>query len=85
MKLAHRDINDASRFQAGVLAAASPVGATIERPGEAEPLEVTLDLPGEPVRLGISWRTDDAEPGSVIVNRVINGSPADLAGLRVGD
>jgi hypothetical protein len=85
VKLAHRDINDASLFQAGVLAAASPVGATIERPGEAEPLEVTLDLPGEPVRLGISWRTDNAEPGSVIVNRVINGSPADLAGLRVGD
>jgi S1-C subfamily serine protease len=37
------------------------------------------------VRLGISWRTDVAEPGVLIVNRVIPGSPADLAGIRLND
>ena len=42
-------------------------------------------MPGEPARLGISWRTDDAEPGCVIVNRVTPGSAAELAGVRVGD
>jgi S1-C subfamily serine protease len=85
VKFADREILDATRFQATVLAAISPAQATLERAGASEPVEVTIELAGEPVRLGISWRTDDAEPGTVIVSRVIPGAPADLAGLRVGD
>jgi C-terminal processing protease CtpA/Prc len=46
---------------------------------------LTLNLRGNPSRLGISWRTDDAEPGVVIVNRVVPGSAAEMAGVRVGD
>jgi S1-C subfamily serine protease len=42
-------------------------------------------LSGNPARLGISWRTDDAEPGSLIVSRVIPGSAAAMAGVRAGD
>lgn len=38
-----------------------------------------------PPRLGISWREDDAEPGSVFVVRVVDGTPAATAGLKVGD
>ncbi len=68
-----------------MLAAQSPVEATIARRGEDEPVDVSLDLPGEPVRLGISWRTDPAEPDTVIVNRLTPGSPAAMAGLRIGD
>jgi S1-C subfamily serine protease len=41
------------------------------------------DLP--PPRLGISWREDPAEPGSVLVIRVVEGTPAAAAGLAVGD
>ncbi len=36
-------------------------------------------------RLGISWRADDAEPGSVFLVRVVEGGPAAAAGLEVGD
>jgi hypothetical protein len=36
-------------------------------------------------RLGISWREDDAEPGSVFLVRVVEGMPAASAGLEVGD
>jgi hypothetical protein len=36
-------------------------------------------------RLGISWREDDAEPGSVFLIRVVEGTPAAAAGLQVGD
>ncbi len=36
-------------------------------------------------RLGIMWREDDAEPGSVFLTRVIAGTPAAAAGLQVGD
>jgi hypothetical protein len=36
-------------------------------------------------RLGITWRDDEAEPGSVIIVRVVEGTPGDAAGLLVGD
>jgi hypothetical protein len=38
-----------------------------------------------PPRLGISWRDDPAEPGSVFLTRVVEDSPAASAGLAVGD
>jgi hypothetical protein len=38
-----------------------------------------------PMRLGIAWRSDDAEPDTVIVSHVAAGSAAAAAGLRVGD
>jgi len=44
------------------------------------------DWPGaKPPRLGISWRTDEAEPGSVYLTYVAAGSAAAKAGLAVGD
>ena len=33
----------------------------------------------------MTWRTDDAEPGTVIVTQVVPGSPAAAAGVRAGD
>jgi predicted metalloprotease with PDZ domain len=36
-------------------------------------------------RLGISWRADASEPGAVFLTRVVEGTPADAAGLAVGD
>jgi Peptidase family M28/PDZ domain len=36
-------------------------------------------------RLGISWREDNAEPGSVLVTQVVEGTPAHDAGLAVQD
>lgn len=36
-------------------------------------------------RLGISWREDKAEPGSVLVTQVVDGTPAHAAGLAVHD
>lgn len=36
-------------------------------------------------RLGISWREADAEPGSVFLVRVVDGTPAAAAGLQVDD
>jgi predicted metalloprotease with PDZ domain len=52
-------------------------------------LEAAESLPlragNSPLRLGISWRPDDAEPDTVIVSQVAASSPAGIAGLRVGD
>ncbi len=48
-------------------------------------MHVTVELDGNPMRLGIAWRTDEAEPGTVILTHVVAGSPAAEAGLQVGD
>src|SRR5206468_3607752 len=58
---------------------------TLERSGEKKPLDVKVQLDGEPVRIGIAWRVDDAEPGTVILTRVVPASPAARGGLQIGD
>jgi hypothetical protein len=68
-----------------VAVSASPVTAKIERPGEESPREVIIRLAGSPVRLGVTWREDAAEPSTVIVTSVAGGSPAQQAGVRPGD
>lgn len=42
-------------------------------------------LGGKPLRVGITWRVDEAAPCTVILTHVVAGSPAALAGLRGGD
>ena len=42
--------------------------------------------PGDPpLRLGISWRLDDADPCTIVLSQVVAGSPAAVAGLNAGD
>jgi predicted metalloprotease with PDZ domain len=58
--------------------------ATFERPLPKASLKSwPSDTP--PPRLGISWREDEAEPGSVFLTRVVDGTPAARAGLAVHD
>ena len=52
---------------------------------EPETLDLAIRLAGTPRKLGISWRTDGAEPGAVTLVRVQGGSPAQRAGLKVHD
>jgi len=49
------------------------------------PVIVPVALDGDPSRLGISWRVNDAEPGVVTLSRVASQSPARRAGLRSKD
>ncbi len=80
-------VTDEAKFQSMVLAAKNPVTATVIRgnPGQTEDLELQLQLAGDPIRLGIAWRVNDAEPESATLIRVVPGSPAARAGLRVHD
>jgi hypothetical protein len=66
-----------------VLAASSPVAATLDRSGKN--VDVSLQLPDSPVRLGVSWREDHGEPGTLVIVQVVPGSPADIAELKSGD
>lgn len=80
--LAGVEIEEREQFPSLVLAAANPAKATVIRPGVAEPLNVTLSLRGSPVRIGLAWRVDDAEPTAVQLTRIVPGSPAAEAGLH---
>ena len=79
------DVDSPAHFRSLVLAARNPVAVRVLRGKNAEPVELTLTLVGNPSRLGITWRGDDAEPGVVILNRVLPGSAAEAAGLHVND
>lgn len=68
-----------------VLAAPPESEVVVERAAAPEPLRLPVLLDGEPVRIGISWRVDDAEPNAVALARVVPGSPAGRAGLLVND
>jgi hypothetical protein len=85
VKLDGRDVTDDGEFQSRILAIDKTCTLTLERPGEPKPLEVEVRLDGERVRIGIAWREDDAEPGAVILTRVVPASPAARADLQVND
>jgi len=81
-----QEIQNIDQFIALVWLAPEESSLAIERPGaDPELLELPIRLKGPPIRLGISWREDPAEPQTVMVNRVIHLSPADRGGLRVAD
>jgi hypothetical protein len=85
VRFAGRTISDGELFRSLVLTAESPVPMIIERDDAAEPIELSIGLTGKPVRLGLSWRADDCEPGTLVITRVVPGSPAERAGLKVLD
>jgi hypothetical protein len=72
-------------MRAAVFAAPATSQVIVTRSDQEQPLELDIQLRGEPMRLGLSWRTDEAEPEAGLVSRVIAGSPAAAAGLRVSD
>jgi hypothetical protein len=76
-----RPVTDVSRFRLEILAAAKPVPMTLQRANEPEPVTVQVALSGSPTRVGIAWKEDEAEPGTVMLTHVVYGSAADQAGL----
>ena len=78
-------IRDEARFRLALLAASGQTEFLVKRPGGEQPLLIKVTPVGEPIRVGISWRSDDAEPGTVLVTQVVYGSAAHAAGLEVGD
>jgi len=74
---------DASRLGVAIWAAGSPTTAVVQREGAI--LEIPVELDGQPLRYGISWREDEGEPGTVLLSEVVPLSAAYRAGLQAGD
>lgn len=76
-------VGDESTFRMRILAAPAESEIVVRRNNEE--LTLPVELRGTPMRLGISWRSDDAEPGTVVISRVVPGSAAHYAKLQAQD
>ncbi|HID21234.1 MAG TPA: M20/M25/M40 family metallo-hydrolase, partial [Planctomycetaceae bacterium] len=85
VRFAGRPVARYPDFRTLLVTAPSPAELVVHRPEREMPLHLRVELLGEPLRVGIVWRTDEAEPRSVILSQVVPGSPADLAGLQPRD
>ncbi|HRX81858.1 MAG TPA: M20/M25/M40 family metallo-hydrolase, partial [Pirellulaceae bacterium] len=72
IEFAGKVITDQDQFRQEVLFAETSVELVVEREGAEEPVKIVAELDGKPTRLGIAWREDAGEPGTVIVTRVVS-------------
>lgn len=85
LEFAGKPLLDDKTFAGDVLAAPTDVEVVVERKGQTEPLKLAVKLAGTPARVGIGWREDEGEPGSLVLTQVLPGSPAHRAGMNVRD
>ncbi len=85
LRFDNHPVTDGDHFQLIVLAAPRTTHAVIQRPGDEQPRSLPVTLRGDPVRLGFSWDQDRAAPSMVMLTRIVPGSAAAQAGLRVRD
>lgn len=72
-------------FAALIRSAPVKIIMLIKRMMEEKALEIPVELAGKPVKFGIEWTTDKAEPTVIVISNVVKSSPADLAQLKVND
>ncbi len=85
VKFAGVPVVNQERLTRRILRAPVNVEIVIHRGDSIEPQTIPVELAGNPVRIGISWRNDPAEPSGVMITQVISASPAHRAGLKTGD
>ncbi|NMC19343.1 MAG: M28 family peptidase [Thermogutta sp.] len=78
-------VPSSERLTAVLLLARRPAVRLTLSSADGARAERDLVLEGEPLRLGMQWQPDDAEPRGVLVTHVLVGSPAEQAGVRAGD
>lgn len=79
----NQPLDQGTEFGTRVLTAPHEVAIKLRRGEQTIALQVLLG--GEPVRVGLTLKRDDAEPGSAIVSAVVRESPAHRAKIRIGD
>ena len=82
LEVAGQRLESRDHFRSCVLRAPARTVIRVRRESEPEPIDMVVSLAGKPVRVGLSWREDPAERGTVVITGVVAGSPADRAGLK---
>ncbi|QDT45013.1 Leupeptin-inactivating enzyme 1 precursor [Gimesia alba] len=72
-------------FAALIRSAPVKIIMQIKRMMEDKILEVPVNLAGQPVRLGIEWKTDESDPAVVVISDIAKSSLADRAELKIND
>jgi hypothetical protein len=85
LKIDGATLHSAGEIREAVGDAPEETTAVVLHHGETAPQTIRIHLLGPPYPSGIFCRTDDAEPGCVIVSRVLSGSSAQRAGVRLND
>lgn len=87
LRFADAAVEDVPSLLMRVLKVESPTSVQIRRQREddVEQIDLSLTLDHRPLRLGVSWREDCSEPGTLVLSEVIPYSPAEVAGLQVAD
>lgn len=82
IRFAGQSTVDARELVDLVLVAPEKTTVEVVREGSVDAVRLDITLRGRPLRIGVSWRVDDAEPGVAIVTTVSPGSPAARAGIE---
>ena len=85
LTLSGTDITNAENFTWQLLSADTAIDIVAQRRGKKKTRQVSLQLPGDPRRVGFEWYTDMAEPHSIIIRGVVPTSPAARSGLQNAD
>jgi C-terminal processing protease CtpA/Prc len=85
VRFAGQAIASAEQLSQRLQSTPNPIEVQVWRASAKEPRKLTLELDGNPMRIGIAWRVDDAEPGILLLSYVLPDSPAAKAGLAIGD
>lgn len=72
-------------FREAISVAPAEVEMEWQSPGDEETKTARIQLGGEGVRLGITYRCDPSLPGCGVISTVMAFTPADRAGLQPGD
>jgi hypothetical protein len=78
-------VQGTAEIREAVCGAPEETTAVIVHHGEASPRTLHVHLSGSAHPVGVFCRSDDAEPGCVIVSRLLPASSAERAGLRLND
>jgi hypothetical protein len=85
LKIGDVEVTDQHQFHTLIVQSVSATQLEVKRSGEEDSKIVDLKLNGAPIRVGIAWRHSDAEPGVMMLIKVIPGSLGARAGLQIHD
>jgi S1-C subfamily serine protease len=85
LKLGDWTVDDSLGLHQRILGSEGTIDVTVKHLDVEAPVQLQVTLNGKPIRLGVSFRADESEPGTLLVIQVTRASPADIAGVKPRD